>query len=67
MNCVHASRAYFRHPYGDVGCFHVVERCKSCGTRTRVDWVPHLEVKAPELLPIDPWINGNDPRQGALW
>lgn len=65
--CTHASRALYRHPYGDVGLFHIVERCRSCGARTRDGWVSHAEAKKPEGLPVDPWINGADPRQGTLW
>jgi hypothetical protein len=64
--CSHRWIERFRHPFGDLGEFHIVERCSSCHTRTREAWVPHEEVPNAETLPVDPWMNGNDPRQVKL-
>jgi len=62
-SCRHLSQLY-RSTYGYVGEFHVVDRCRKCGTRLRDGWVPHSEAKEP--LQEDPWARGNDPRQGRL-
>lgn len=65
--CAHKRKALYRHPYGDVGLFHVLERCAECGLRTHEGWVPQATIRNAIALPIDPYLHGRDPRQGGLF
>lgn len=65
MSCAKHTPTLYCHPFGDF--FHVVEKCSICGARTRAGWVPHTEVKRPETLPVDPFVDGQDPRQRSLF